>query len=427
MSPGEDLFGRETPKGETQDETAAAAPEKDVAEGAEEEPLEAETQDETAAATPEKDGAEGAKEEPLEAETQDETAAAAPEEDVAELSTLQPLAWHTEQWRQVTEQLSEERLPHALLLRGGRGSGKEHFARALAARLLCLSPVSQLPCGACSGCRLLHFDNHPDLRVLRPEREAGQISIGQVRELLENFSTTAQRGGWRVAIFHPAEAMNIHAVNALLKSLEEPGAEEQFLLLSAQPERLPATVRSRCQALDFPPPPAGQVLPWLAEILPPGVSAEALLSAARGLPLAALQLHRDGTLARNLERITQWRDFCTGCLGVSELAAQWGDEQTRESLEWLIHWLLDARRLQVGCDVEQLRYQGRSEELRELGAALPAGTLHRVLQRSLQTLDRLQGVSNPDPVLALEELLFFCATLLSRETGASNAGESDRR
>ena len=89
----------------------------------------------------------------------------------------------------------------------------------------------------------------PDLHWLYPEEDKETISVDQVRDVIETFTLTAHRGGAKVAIVEPAEAMTTAAANALLKTLEEPTAGSYLLLVSHQPGRLPATVRSRCQHL----------------------------------------------------------------------------------------------------------------------------------------------------------------------------------
>ncbi len=200
-----------------------------------------------------------------------------------------------------------QRLPHAILLHGARGIGKRHFARMLAQGLMCESPDARLmACGACAGCLLVAADNHPDLRWLVPEvdqplREVPEgiddgaaapgkatkasraILIDQVRQISEFLSLAAHRGGRRVVLLAPAEALNSAAANALLKVLEEPPTGAIFIAVTDELDDVLPTVRSRCVLLRAPVPTTDEALTWLRSR---GVDdAEAKLAEAGGAPI----------------------------------------------------------------------------------------------------------------------------------------------
>ena len=219
------------------------------------------------------------------------------------------LPWHVRTARPWLAQ--RDRFAHAWLIHGVAGIGKEAFARAAAAALLCESPVDSFACGNCPACQWVSAGNHPDLRLLRPEAvalaegeaaatdeapEAGspkrapskEIRIDQIRSLNGWFNTATHRGGWRVAVVYPAQALNVMAANALLKVLEEPPPSTVFLLVADAPDRLLPTLVSRCRRLPLAAPDAAQSLAWLEE---QGVVDPAnWLAAAGGAPLAALRL-----------------------------------------------------------------------------------------------------------------------------------------
>lgn len=194
-------------------------------------------------------------------------------------------------------------LHHALLIEGVPGIGKRDFARTLAQALLCEAPDGQgRACGTCRGCAWFGQGSHPDFRWLRPESEdpdfqptrerkpSRQIRIEQVRSLAGFVHTGAHRGGRKVVLVEPAEAMNVGAANALLKTLEEPPGDTVFLLVCGRPGALPATVRSRCRRVVLGLPPAGLAGDWLAARA--GIdtdTARTWLAAAGGAPLLALQ------------------------------------------------------------------------------------------------------------------------------------------
>jgi DNA polymerase-3 subunit delta' len=206
-------------------------------------------------------------------------------------------------------QSRRDRLPHALLLAGPRGLGKLALAQSFAASLLCENPQQDgLACGRCLACGWMVQGNHPDFRLLQPEalapgddesegkaekkKPSQQITIDQVRALEEFLAVGAHRAGARIVIVHPAEAMNRNTANALLKSLEEPGAGILFLLVSHEPTRLLPTIRSRCQTENVPRPDPGAALSALEKS---GVSDPGRwLALAGGAPFLAQELAAKG-------------------------------------------------------------------------------------------------------------------------------------
>ena len=199
------------------------------------------------------------------------------------------------------ERLAGGRLPHALLISGPGGCGKRELASAFIAGLLCLE--SRYPaCGACRSCSLLETGAHPDHHLLTFEEnpKSGElrkeIVIGQVRRLIEAAQLTRSLSPRKTALLEPAEAMNHSAANALLKTLEEPPGEAVLILVSHHPERLPATIRSRCQNLHVRQPERQQALGWLTdETRADAESAGLALDAAAGSPLRARALLESGS------------------------------------------------------------------------------------------------------------------------------------
>ncbi|WP_374481232.1 DNA polymerase III subunit delta' [Zoogloea sp.] len=220
--------------------------------------------------------------------------------------------WQMPLWRRAVDRA--ERMPHALLFAGPAGGGKRVFAEALAARVLCANPGSDgHACGLCDDCLWRLAGNHPDLLRVVPEADqeergegaaekpeggkaaSRQIVIEQIRALQQALTTGGHRGSQRVVIVDPAEAMNVFTANALLKLLEEPTTNVQFLLISSSPKRLLPTIRSRCQTWTFARPPADTAARWLAERQV--ADADVLLAFAGGMPLAASELAEGGGAA----------------------------------------------------------------------------------------------------------------------------------
>ncbi len=256
------------------------------------------------------------------------------------------LQWIEHHWKRLTAELAQ--VPHAVLFHGPRGVGKLALASRLAALLLCEKPAANLPCGGCDGCRWFVAGNHPDFRLVQPEsldqdsdpeeesevamedersarkaKPSTEIKVAQVRALADFLYVGSHRGARRVALIHPAEAMNPNAANALLKGLEEPPANAMFLLVSHAPARLLPTVRSRCVRVAVTVPDRRVALDWLKAkgIADPGQ----WLAFAGGAPLLAEELaagERSAELVQLLE-----------ALGQANFAAM--GTNTREGLELL--------------------------------------------------------------------------------------------
>jgi DNA polymerase-3 subunit delta' len=215
------------------------------------------------------------------------------------------LPWLGPFWSRVTDALRQKRLPHALLLTGQPGMGKAAFADALAGLLLCEHPVDDSePCHQCTSCTLFAAGSHPDFFRVTPAEDSRVIKVDQVRDLSDNLALTSHGSGYKVAVLIPADAMNINASNGLLKTLEEPSDNTVLVLVSAQPARLPATIRSRCQEIRLQAVDREQSARWLAGRYD-GPSPESYLALANGAPLQALQLAQGQALEERQRRFQQ--------------------------------------------------------------------------------------------------------------------------
>ncbi|RKP44235.1 DNA polymerase III subunit delta' [Pararobbsia silviterrae] len=298
--------------------------------------------------------------------------------------------WQSDDWNRV--QALRANWPHALLFHGLAGTGKVDFARHLANGLLCEAPLTDgQPCGHCAACAWLAQGNHPDFRVVCPEALAAEnpgapgsggsgegasdagdaggaggdkdgkktktlskeIKIEQIRSLLDFCSLGSHRGGLRVVLLHPAEALNVAAANALLKTLEEPAPGVCFLLVTQRIDRLLPTVISRCRQWPLTTPDAPSASAWLADqIAQAGTggadaakSAAQALAEAGGAPLLALSILRDPEHAA-LRRFT----LTQLAAGVGCDAFACGETLQKAPvplvLGWIQRWLYDVIALQ---------------------------------------------------------------------------------
>ena len=210
--------------------------------------------------------------------------------------------WLRDPLRRMHDALASGRLSHALLVCGPARIGKRAFADALARTVLCKERLEGAACGRCRDCVLYAAGTHPDWKLLSFEENEKtktirkEIVVEQIRDLGAWFALTPQRGGAQVALVEPADAMNLSASNALLKTLEEPMRDRYLLLLCESPMRLSATIRSRCQRVELPAPSAQAGLDWLRDRGLDAAAARTALDAARGNPGLAAHWIEQGLL-----------------------------------------------------------------------------------------------------------------------------------
>lgn len=270
--------------------------------------------------------------------------------------------WQQRIYDQAVAALEAGRLGHGLLLCGPERLGKRQVAERLAQRVLCRTPVGHDPCGRCRHCTLFlsrsqadpvevrpdgtpahpwGHSGHPDVSFIgyayneKTKKPRSEIVIEQIRALAERLALTPQAGGAQVAIVEPADAINHAAANALLKTLEEPVPGRYLWLVASHPQRLPATIRSRCQRLEFRLPPRAEALAWLQARGHAAKVAEEALDAARGHPGLADAWLRDGGMALRREVASDLAGIARGELAPVALAQRWtGDEQAGLRLEF---------------------------------------------------------------------------------------------
>ncbi len=145
--------------------------------------------------------------------------------------------------RALINALDHNRLHHAYLFTGTRGVGKTTIARILAKCLNCEAGVSSEPCGVCSACVEIAENRFIDLIEVDA---ASRTKVEDTRELLENVQYAPTRGRYKVYLIDEVHMLSTHSFNALLKTLEEPPPHVKFLLATTDPQKLPATILSRC-------------------------------------------------------------------------------------------------------------------------------------------------------------------------------------
>lgn len=333
---------------------------------------------------------------------------------------------------------SRARQHHALLLSGPAGIGKTALAMELARERLCEQPLSGGACGRCKACGWFDAGNHPDFRLLSPGgedrpasddeaapalpaaatragrtgRPSREIRIEQVRGLDTFLEVGSHRGGQRVIVVEPAEAMNVVVANALLKRLEEPPPGVGFILVSSRPAALPATIRSRCQKVSMAIPPAEMARAWLiAECGLDAARAALWIAAAGGAPLLASRLATEGDAIAYRRIVDAFSGMPeTGIVATADALSG------IEPVEWAgpaQSWAADLARVCAGAQPK--RHVDRLARLERVAAGT---TLERItrLEHRLRALPR-EALHPLNPRLLLEDVLLDYLRALAETQG----------
>ena len=150
--------------------------------------------------------------------------------------------------RTLRNQIIADRVGHAYLYNGGRGTGKTSAAKVLARAINCLNPKDGEPCNECEICRGAINGSLTDIVEMDA---ASNNSVEDIRSIREEVNFLPTKAKYRVYIIDEVHMLSTGAFNALLKTLEEPPEHVKFILATTEPQKLPATILSRCQRFDF--------------------------------------------------------------------------------------------------------------------------------------------------------------------------------
>jgi DNA polymerase-3 subunit delta' len=265
--------------------------------------------------------------------------------------------------------LRQDRLAHAYLFYGDEGIGKRLVALRLAQAIHCESGDGTDACGACRACRQIEAQTYPDFFVIEPEHDQAypQIKLEQIRAIEQQIVYHPFVGRKKIFLIDDAHRMTLSAANALLKTLEEPPAHSLLLLISSRPWALPATVRSRCQALRFAPPTRSEVETAL-------IRTRHLAQADARLLVAVSQSRIGAALTMDPTTVRAARDeLCTlvapetlrSASTILTMVERYHKaDRGPEVLTWVAQWVRDLLLVSVGADPELLIHTDRLALLR---------------------------------------------------------------
>ncbi|MBN1147715.1 MAG: DNA polymerase III subunit delta' [Anaerolineales bacterium] len=310
--------------------------------------------------------------------------------------------------RLLSEQVGRGEARHAYLFTGPRGVGRRTLALRLAQALNCTQPPAPgAACRVCRACVQIEQARHPDLAIVQSETEGGNLKVDQIRELQRALALHPYEARYRVALLLRFEEANASAMNALLKTLEEPAPKVIILLTAESPECLLPTIVSRCEVLRLRPLPLEQASQGLQAgwgLAPE--TARLLAHLSGGRPGYALRLHQEPERLERRQACLNdlWRLLAASRVerfAYAETLAK-DKDALRDALSvWLSLWR-DVLLAASGASTP-LTNLDRAQEIERLATRLGLQAAHRTVNVVERTLDLLE--CNVNARLATEALM----------------------
>lgn len=319
-------------------------------------------------------------------------------------------------------------LAHAYLLSGPPQVGKGTIARELALALVCEpGPGEVAPCRRCPQCRLALSGSHPDVSTVARLPDKRDITVDQIRQMEGRVGLRPYQARRSVQIIREANLLNEAAANALLKTLEEPPGHALLLLTATDEEALPATIRSRCQALALRPVPPARIAAWLEGRCGTAPSqARTLAALSAGRPGWAYQAASSPQLVGEHDALVQRVGGLLDLEVKARVQAVPGfldrdsfnenRQMAATVLDLLLRWVRDLLVIAEGLP-ELVVYTRHFERLEEQAARLTRGGIRDAVGLLRQAADDVER--NVTPRLVLEALLVRLPT--------ASAGAARRR
>ncbi|MFZ3591009.1 DNA polymerase III subunit delta' [Bacillus sp. DJP31] len=316
-----------------------------------------------------------------------------------DLSIQQPVVT-----KMLTNSLSKNRLAHAYLFDGERGTGKKEIAKFLAKTLFCKDPQVWTPCHTCVNCRRIESGNHPDIHIVEPDGLS--IKKQQIQHLQEEFSKTGVESKQKFYIINHADKMTLNASNSLLKFLEEPNQHTTAILLTEQINQMLDTIISRCQSLSFQAAPRQILVSQLELQGVSSVHARLAVQLTNSLD-QALALTQDDWFAEARKVVLQLCEVLDSKQSLFFIQEKWllhfkDREQTERGLDLLLVYYRDLLSIIIG-EVDSVVFSDQMNQLKK--HALPM-TQKCVIQNMSAILEAKKRLSaNVQSQLLMEQLV----------------------
>lgn len=328
----------------------------------------------------------------------------------------QSFPWLHESWQQLSRYIDQNRIPQTLLIVGNKGIGKQQLTSFFSQSLLCSTPLTNgTYCGECKSCLLFDAQTHPDYISIKPEGAGKSIGIAIIRQLTNKLVLKPQYEGYRVVVINPADSLNNASANAFLKYLEEPTERTVLILLTSHTNKLPATIRSRCQMLFIPPVSDHTRLKGWSEENKLLENDGLLLNLSQGGPLLAKQFSESDLLKHRLEYFEQWMTLSRSGSDFIAVAEQWSklaDDEMKLLIVWVLSWVIDIIKLVFRSKPTHLYNQDLVTNLQEMAVELDLKSMYQYYDFLLLSQQRFDTQLNKQ--LIFDEILIQWSQLNGR-------------
>ncbi len=294
--------------------------------------------------------------------------------------------------------LENNRISHAYIFLGPSGVGRKLTAVNFAKAANCLSVGGPDSCDTCQSCRKIDSSNHPDVLILKPEKESSVIKIEKMRELIKDIGLKPYEGRKKVYIIDGANFMKHEASGAILKTLEEPPTDAVLILLAENLGSLLRTIVSRSQVVRFYPLGAGEVKDILVkEYSIDDKKAHILSHLFSGRPGEALKYKDEDFFTKRsflIEGLAGMTFFETDFERISK-------EDLRMYLGMMLSWYRDIIARKFGAGDELLINVDRKDVIRAESASLSADYLNSVIDQIISTNSFLDQNANPKLAMSM--------------------------
>ncbi len=297
---------------------------------------------------------------------------------------------HQAQQEQMMEAVRSNRVAHGYCFEGPEAVGKKKMAFNFAMDLLCQQEESR--CGLCHSCQMFAAGNHPDFHMYEPEGKS--IKREQAERAIHELQIRSYEGGYKIFLFDDADKLTASAQNALLKSLEEPPPQTVIILVTANPQGLLPTIRSRVQAIRFYPVEEQELVDALQKR---GVEADTATKLARlseGRPGHAISLLESKEFQALQEAAEQALSYLlsTQSLQIVPFLALFEKRKGEADaiLNDFLNFFRDVLVMQTTRDDKRILNPARRIQVKETARRVSESAIYGIIEQIIQTKDQLR-------------------------------------